>query len=294
MSPLSLMRMTHAGRRRALLLALAFTAALLMAAQPAGADTASYPTSATALPFPADTATGGGTWMITDTACETSHTCLTVGAYTKTDGEMEAYVVSIVDGVPSAARAVPLPKDAATNPEAELQGVSCAGDTCEAYGLYQAGTLTQPMVVQITAGVPAQAIPLAAPGDATDASRIYTRAISCWSSSGCVAVGYYANVQNQNEAFVLPILGGVPQALTKPQLPSGSDPDLNAVACQPTGACVAVGVIHDSPPSTVSQAVSVPINDGSPGQGVDVPAPSDGAQYPNAVLNQVACPPSGA
>jgi hypothetical protein len=287
----------RADRLRRLACLLLFLCAFgLFAAQHAAADTSAYIPSATPLGFPTDAAAFGGNWWLAGTTCGSGDACLAVGSYEDSSNHNQAYVVPIVDGVPGAAAKVQLPANAATNPNAELEGVTCmASNICEAYGFYYSSGLVTPMVVQITNGVPAPAVAVPLPTGVKASNYFYVQGLSCYSAGTCVAVGDYANSANDLLPFVLPIIDGAPQSADTPAMPADADTttpndSLDAVACQPSGVCVAVGAYTDL--NSDSEAVVVPITDGVAGTGVAT-APADGNGNPDTSLGEVACPASG-
>ena len=148
------------------------------------------------------------------------------------------------------------------------------------------------MVVQIVNGVPAKAVEVTPPADAVSGA-LDLFGISCSSSSACVAVGTYGTAGGTDLPLVLPITGGTPGTPVVPSLPDSyyqEDAELNAVACQPSGACVAVGDYYDT--ANHDTTLVVPITNGVPGAGVSV-LPSDVYSDPDAALDAVACPVSG-
>jgi hypothetical protein len=269
----------------------------LVAAQHAAADSWPYAQSAAALGFPSD-ALSGGSSSLDGTACATIDSCVTVGYYEDTSSNYEAYLQPITDGIPGAAVRVTLPANADTSSQdAYLNGVSCgSSNTCEAYGYYyDSSAVQQPMVVQITDGVPATAVEVTPPTDAV-AGDVSLDDISCVSSSSCELVGYYQTTPSNNDvALVVPISDGVPGTAAVPSLPADSystpDSELSSVACQASGSCAAVGYYYNT--ANDETALEVPIINGVVGAGVET-LPNDANTNPQASLSYVACPTSGA
>jgi hypothetical protein len=270
----------------------------LLAAQLAAAQGSSqYTQSAVAMPPPTDVSQDD--WTLHDTACSTTTSCVAVGAYNTSQHVTLPYVSPITSGQPGAAVAVTLPANAQTSTQTSaLQGVSCqSGNACTAYGDYtDSSGDTQDMVVQIADGVPSRAVEVTAPSNAT-ANTIELKAISCPTSGGCVAVGYYENSGEHNDLpLVVPINGGVPGTAVTASMPANQFP-LSAegyfkdVACQSASSCTAVGVYE--PASQGNEAMVVQITNGSPATGVEVLPADNNTSNPNASLSRVACPASG-
>lgn len=270
----------------------------LVAAQHAAAASWPYAQSASALGFPSN-ALSPASWDLNDTACATTDSCVVVGDYEDTSTNTQADVQPITDGAPGPAVQVTLPANADTSSQdASLEGVACqSANTCEAYGYYDdSSDVQQPMVVQITDGVPATAVEVTAPANSLSGADVTLNDITCASSSSCVAVGYYETTTTLELALVVPISSGVPGTPAVPSLPADSyttpDSALSSVACQASGSCAAVGYFYNT--ADDETALEVPITNGDTGAGVETLPADVRTSDPGASLSYVACPVSGA
>lgn len=287
---------------------LRFVACLLVAicalglagAERAVADGSQYVQSASALPLPSG-AQLNGTAQVYAEACGSTSSCLLVGSYTPASGGYQAYVQQIVDGRPEQASEVPLPSNADTgSQDAYLLGVSCtATGPCVAYGAYENQSGTEvPAVVTINTGTPGTAVEVTPPtGSAvTSVPDVSLSAVGCAPSGTCLVAGTYATSTGDYEPLVVPAQNGVVQAGTSAALPANADPsdpsgELDGVACQSSGWCTAVGG-YETGGSQMPLVVS--IDNGVPGIGAEVAIPQPANAAPDAYLNDVACPTSGA
>jgi hypothetical protein len=257
-------------------------------AAPAGS--ADYPVNAVACPAPGNCLTAGeyrdassghytglvatlsgGTWTASSLslpagagrdqemelhslACPVPGNCVAVGSVYDGSGSDRGWglIQTLRDGIWTAADA-PLPADAASgdNGKGNLYGVACpAPGNCVAVGFYTstAGG-TQGLVDTLRNGTwtPASA-PLPAGG-----SGPWLNAVSCATTSSCVAVGYY-NTGAGPQGLIETLSRQSWRAATAPQ-PKGAvsqyGVQLQGVACPAAGMCVAVGYYNaDSKAST--------------------------------------------
>ena len=122
----------------------------------------------------------------------------------------------------------------------------------------------------------------------------YLSATACAQTDQCVSVGYIYNSLNDEEAYVGPIVSGVPQAGFQVSLPADAaanpQASLDYVACQADNACTAVGYYENQ--SSVSVPMVVQINNGTPSAAVAIPSPVNAAAG-DETLSSLVCPSSG-
>ena len=116
------------------------------------------------------------------------------------------------------------------------------------------------------------------------------KAISCPSTSACVAGGVYEN-DAQNAEGVL--VAGSGTAWTTTEAPVGApygvdNVELNDVSCASAAACTAVGTYQETPSETQNAALFT--GSGDSWTGAVAPLPSDDEPGTRSALNAVACP----
>jgi hypothetical protein len=260
------------------------------------ADTTSYVQSAASFALPAGSTTGAY-FQAVQTVCPSQGLCVTVGAV---DGSAEnAMVEASSAGLSSgAAVQVALPDGASTGglQDAYLDGVSCqSAALCVAYGYYNDTTNgPTPMIVKIVNGVPAQAVPVPDPPQSLGASFLTVTGVACPPAGDCVAVGN--DEVTGSDAWVpliWDIADGVPQAAVQGPEPTNADTgsysevDMDGVACQADGTCMAIG---DYPSG--GHRVSFVQLIGGPATEVTPPAGVTGD--PDETFSNLACPSAGA
>ena len=239
--------------------------------------------------------------------CPSATSCLAVGQYADSTanpaGANVAMVVPITEGAPAAAIEVTLPSNAATSFEAAaLVALACpAASSCVAIGGYADDNgASEGMVVPITSGVPSTATEVSLPSGSPDDSsqEVYYNALTCSSTTSCVAVGFFKDSNAADGALVVPITNGAPTTAVE-VIPTGF-PDsagesatLTAIECPSAASCVAVGTYTDA--SSNTQATVVSIVDGAPITADSVTLPSDATpgtfgNQQGAQFNALACP----
>jgi hypothetical protein len=231
--------------------------------------------------------------------CTSATSCVAVGQYSGPDGGAPL-VVPVTDGIPGTASTSTLPSGALTNgnQQAYLGSVVCATATaCEAAGDFQTAAGTEALLVSVNNGTAGASSEPALPAGALPTNQdAYLNGVSCASQTSCLAVGAYVDGQGY-EPLAIPIASGSPGTPVGPVLPLGAkttsqSATLNSVSCAPSDACVAVGSYDDS---HGSEALVVPITDGSPGTAYTSSLPA-GAKTSSqeATFNQISCAPAGA
>jgi hypothetical protein len=245
---------------------------------------------------------------LTGVSCWSSASCVAVGDYYDTSGNIEGFVVPISGGVVGTPQEVAPPDagaadPAAPNPYVRLNSVSCAPTgVCVAVGHYSpVGGGLEAMAVPINDGVAASGVEVPPPPDHTSTPYVELSSIGCGASGLCAAVGYYnaGSGAVTEDALVVPITDGVPgAAVPVTALPINADPSqgtfLTNVACPASGTCTAIGYYADS--SSNERDLVVPVTGGVAASGLEAPAPSDAAgtsAYP-IQFNGLACQSTGA
>jgi hypothetical protein len=234
------------------------------------------------------------------TACDATDACVAVGVYEDSSTTDDAMVMAITDGFPGKEIEVTLPANADQSlHDSELYGVSCQSDaSCTAIGYYAGpGGYSDPMVVQITNGVPSAAVEINLPANAETSYDDHLEGVSCPASGACEVVGEYSITGGSYEGLVVPITGGVPGTAAQVALPSNfdtSEPDgeLEGVACQSAASCTAVGYYNG--PGLVDLPLAVMIDNGVPASPVETEVPQNDDGSPDGADTDVACPASGA
>jgi len=225
--------------------ALLGVSALLVVASAPSAN-ASISWSAVNPPLPANAVSGSGL-TIASTSCPVDGWCVGVGNYpalTGTTYYSAGLIVSESGGTWSSAES-PLPANAAVDPQAFLQAVTCTGvGSCVAVGRYlDASGATQGLVEQLSNGVwaPSEVTP---PSDAvTSGTSAYAQlsAVACPSAGWCTALGLYTQASGAEQAFVDTDLAGTWSAATAPVPAPATGSQFVALACPAIGSCVATG-----------------------------------------------------
>lgn len=257
---------------------------------------------------PAGSAPNGAQDMVlTDVACWSAGACVGVGYYKDNNGDFQALVVPIIDGVPGPAVGVTPPIDTAvagssTVPDATLAKVSCWGaGSCVAVGSYATSANNlEGLLVPITGGVPGNATAALLPANAATAASTQNASlndVSCTPDGRCAAVGDYLVSTTDQEPFAEPIVGQVVGAGEEVSLPANAgigmqDAALQFVSCPPTTACAAAGSYTDGYGDT--EELTAAIEDGIAGAGSEPPTfANESFTYPFTQLRSVSCADSG-
>jgi hypothetical protein len=230
-------------------------------------------------------------------ACQASSPCEAVGYYEATSSAYsEPMAATINPGSSVTTVQVPLPSDAVSNdPAGTLNAVACpASGACEAMGYYNGAGLEENVVVPITGGTPGTPI-TATPASGYRANSPYggVKGLACSSASMCVAAGYFYNSGGYYVPAVAVITGSAAtwSATPLPADLSTTNPQgefysyTNAVACAPSGPCLASGVYWTSEASnTYSGLEQVVSASGQPGTVQVAPVPSNATSPQYAYL----------
>jgi hypothetical protein len=148
--------------------------------------------------LPADAAAGQKAYLY-GIACTAPGSCIAVGTYTGPGGATESLVETIKDGRLSGERAPGL----AGKPGGELNAIACPGpSTCVAVGEYATADKSVPVIENLSGTAWAESSP-ALPANASKATQpVYLNAVSCASTTYCVAVGGYTNNRKLLEGLI--------------------------------------------------------------------------------------------
>jgi LPXTG-motif cell wall-anchored protein len=192
-------------------------------------------------------ANNGGAAVIGTVSCSSAGNCSAGGNY-RDNSDVQAFVVSQVDGVWGSFENVPGLVAANTDGSAFVKKISCASDgNCSGVGFYNYGGTQQAFVVSQVNGVwqTFENVPgLVAANTAGYASM---SSISCTSPGNCSAGGFYTT-SNDVQAFVVSQVNGVwgifvdVPGLVAENIGTATT---NSVSCTSTGSCVAVGSYTD-------------------------------------------------
>ncbi len=229
----------------AALAALLGVSALLVVASAPAAD-AQVSWSAVNPPLPANAVAGGGL-TIASTSCPADGWCIGVGNYLALTGNVyysAGLIVTESGGTWTSAES-PLPSNAAVDPQALLQAVSCTGvGTCVAVGRYlDASGATQGLVEQLSNGAWSPSEVVLPPDADASGSAAYAQLseVACPSAGWCTALGLYTQGTNGEQAFVDTDLAGSWSAASAPLPAAASGSQFVALACPGIGACDATG-----------------------------------------------------
>ena len=182
-------------------------------------------------------------------SCASAGRCAAVGWYQDRSGHQNGLLLSGKHGRWSAAEAS-LPANAATNPEVQLNSVSCAGaGDCTAVGTYlDAFGHLHALLVSEVAGRWAPGVEARLPHDARPAQQtqnqiLNVNSVSCASPGYCIAVGNYQDRTGAGQGLLLTQRRGRWKPGAEAPLPAGGTAagELASVSCPSVGNCTGVG-----------------------------------------------------
>jgi hypothetical protein len=144
-------------------------------------------------PLPANHNASTPSALLGTVSCTFDGACVAVGGYTDTNGNQQPLVESIVGGTATPQEAS-LPSDAATNPSASLNAVSClSGSACTAVGAYRTTTgALVGLIDQLSGGAwTATAAPLPSNALSGSSESATLDVVSCSFRGACAAAGSY-------------------------------------------------------------------------------------------------------
>jgi len=177
-------------------------------------------------------------------ACGAPASCLAAGSYDDTNGETQGFVETLSGGT-AAALELPVPSDAATDPEVNLAALTCpATGSCVAVGNYfGANGNLEGLVVTLAQGTwTATGVPLPAGTTNPNASLM---SVACAETGTCVAVGGTFDATGRVEQAIIETLASGTWTPSVPTLPGKTSAHeesvLSSVSCPAAGLCQAVG-----------------------------------------------------
>jgi hypothetical protein len=230
--------------------------------------------------------------VVTALSCATNTLCTAVGS--ALDGAGHRLPVWIaIDTTTATARFGSVPSGAGSNPNGQLDAVSCSvSDQCLAVGSYTDTVgRTKAMVASATAATPSSPSTVPAPQGASTNPRTSLLGLACSSTTSCVSVGSAVDQAGRTRSVVAYFAGSAVTSVVYGTSPAGSAANpmatLNAVACSSLS-CTAVG--HFNRASNVTAAMSTTLGATGVGTSVAIPAPTGSATNALASLNAISCP----
>lgn len=198
---------------------------------------------------------------------------------------------------PSAASQIATPADAAADPGAGFEAVSCASiGTCAAIGQYTGSSSYEQMAVAETNGTWTRAVDPAPPANG-EAGSVVLNDVSCAPGGVCTAVGYYQTQMSQGEAMVVSEKNGVWGTAAEVTLPGDANSDpvavLSAISCGAAGSCAAVGSYGGGYGTAIGPPTPLAVSEsgGTWHAGVAVVVPASDYEY--GALTAVSCASDG-
>jgi hypothetical protein len=185
-----------------------------------------------------------------------------------------------------------------------FNSTACGSESCVTVGSYEfvgpPSSQTHGLIVPIKDGVAGAGMATTAPSnigaDSSEQDQLY--GVSCWSKASCVAVGYYTDSGDHQQALVVPITNGIPGQASEVTLPGNQaanpQAQLDQVSCSASGSCVAAGYYTNNNTTGDNSALVVDITNGVPAAGIDVHPPSSSANpSEDAGFDSVSCQANG-
>ena len=188
-------------------------------------------------------------------ACPADGSCVAIGQYVAATSQLP-FVVSETAGKWSRGVALSLPANAIAKSEsATPHSIACSSaGNCTVVGTYSTNATTSAtagvngFIVSEHAGVWRHAQELSLPAGANANPLVTLSQISCATTTTCVAVGSYVDVNNVSRAIVVPEVNGAWQRALTVDLPGNASAfagaQFNEVDCTPSGSCLAAGTYN--------------------------------------------------
>jgi hypothetical protein len=242
------------------------------------------------VPGTADPVTGGGS-LVTSVSCASAGNCGAGGYYTPDpDAEVQAFVVSEVNGTWGTAQAVS--GIGVGSNDDEVSAVSCrSAGNCGAVGVYAGEAFVADEVNGTWGG--AQDVP----GLATLSDGGYAQAssISCGSVGNCVAGGNYETYNSHEETWIADEVGGIwgnaEEVPGTAALNAGNGAAVSSVSCASAGNCGVGGYYQDA--SNHHQAFVADEVGGAWGNAEEVPGTAALNAGGNAMISSLSCASAG-
>ena len=170
-------------------------------------------------PLPPDAAMNPTTSLGAET-CPATGTCVAVGTYTDTTGDVDGLIETLSGGTWTPTEA-PVPANAGANPfldQNALDAVNCPmAGSCVAVGMYSNKSGDMEVIIETLAS--GRWIPTALPLPVKSSSSSFGfddfYAVTCPAVGSCVAVGTYT-AQYQSQALIATLAGGTWKLTTAP------------------------------------------------------------------------------
>ncbi len=241
---------------------------------------------------PGNAAADPGVHLFAGISCTSPGSCVTGGSYVEASGHRQALEATETSGTWGQAAEITAPNNAAADPAAELDGVSCSSPgNCTAVGSYtDLSGHVQAMAAGESGGTWAQAVKVTAPANAGGDPVADLHAVSCTSAGNCVGAGVYRDASNDAFPMVATENAGSWSQATEIALPgdAASNPvsALFGVDCTSPGACVAVGRYRTT---SAQFAMATTETGGAWAQATALAAPIDSQANPFESLAAVSC-----
>jgi hypothetical protein len=263
------------------------------------------PAQAITLPGNATSTTGGQVSQLS-VACPSAGSCEGAGYY---DGTTATDAMTVGENGGSwapSAQLTQLPSGATG--AAELDDVSCVSPgNCVAVGsfvyfhqIFVAPSVTnlQALVATETDGAwgPASELQLPPGAYTGDAQYGVLESVDCTSVGNCVAVGYYVDGSENDQAMVAVESNGVWGQAIEPTLPTHTLSALSSVSCSGPGVCVAGGEERNASGSGIAIALTESSSGWADPATTLIQAPANASTVPataEAYLDSVSCPATG-
>ena len=248
--------------------------------------------------------TGGGA-QINSVSCASAGNCTAGGWYTVSSGDVQAFVVSQVNGTWHQAKPVAMALNQGGG--GAVQSVSCASaGNCSAGGTYNAGSaggfVQGAFVVSEVNGIWGTAKQVPGTAALNGGGNANVTSVSCASAGNCSAGGWYTagGASFPQEAFVVTQTGGTWG--TAKEVPGTAALNktgfavVNSVSCTSPGNCTAGGEYNDA--SDRGQAFAVTQTSGTWATAKEVPGTGalnqgGGAGVSGAAVTSVSCRSAG-
>lgn len=219
---------------------------------------------------------------IQSVSCSSPGNCSAVGDYSDSSQQLHGFLLAEVSGSWSSALNVTLPSATATG--SYLLSVSCGALMCVAGGNYSEPNLKQEgLLVSESGGVWAKGTEAPIPADDRQPGEpdwAGVSAVSCPSSGGCSAVGYYARCGCESTVIKQTATGWVAEDVPMPgraSFQSAEDGEAESLYCTGAGDCQIGGWYVG--PSGDQQALVATESGGNLTSSVGVPSPGGESWY---------------
>jgi len=259
-------------------------------------------TSVATLPTPSNASLTAGSLSLDSVSCPTSSTCYAAGTsgttfYLSSPTAEPATTAPVVvsetsSGSWSSPKTLPLPSNAASSGSSTLSAIACpTSSTCFAVGSYEDSSGARQGLIESYSSSAWSASELTLPADTFSNPAVVLDAISCTSSTSCIAVGSY----DGETPMIVQVSGGTfgaAQPLALPANASSSDPSpqLTGVACWSGTSCMAVGNYITSTNQQASMTYAYNSGTWSPPSVITLPGADSSA---SAQLTSIACTSTG-